>query len=136
MNSNVRNFSVDKKNRKKPSNKVVNIIKADDLIGHSKGAIGLALEKQIQQQMNKSNQDSGLKKHERNSMTEKKGQGPSRKGSRIKHHNKGLYSARMNNSIECVKKGEISSLKPDRVINESIYDCDDKSCSEDDQKNQ
>ena len=55
MNSNVRNFSVDKKNRKKPSNKVVNIIKADDLIGHSKGAIGLALEKQIQQQMNKSN---------------------------------------------------------------------------------
>ena len=68
-------------------------------------------------------------------MTEKKN-GPSRKGSRIKHHSKGLYSARMNNSIECVKKGEISSLKPDKIINESIYDCDEKSCSEDDQRNQ
>ena len=83
----------------------------------------------------KSNQESGLKKHDRISMTEKKN-GPSRKGSRIKHHSKGLYSARMNNSIECVKKGEISSLKPDKIINESIYDCDEKSCSEDDQRNQ
>ena len=77
----------------------------------------------------KQTSEGNHKRHDRGSVTEKK-HGPSRKASRANKHSKGIYSARMNNSIECIQRSDLKGLNivsPDKVIDESISDHEEKS---------